>query len=294
VDVPAPTAAPGQIVVRVKAASLNPLDIKLRTGALRPFLRLHFPAILGFDFAGEVVEVGPGTQGWATGDAVYGRTDAKTGGTHAELVAVSGSVIDRMPAHLSFVEAASLPLAAMTAIFALRKAHLRPGQRLLVNGAAGGVGSMAVQVGRALGAAVTGVCATDAVQMVAGLGASVLDYRKGEVARAAERFDVMLDTVSSNPRRLHHLLGARGTYITTGFSVGVAIHATFGRLYSTQRTGYLVTRADGELLRVLSGHVRAGQLVPIIDSTFQLDDVVAAHERAERGHARGKIVLTVP
>jgi NADPH:quinone reductase-like Zn-dependent oxidoreductase len=210
------------------------------------------------------------------------------------LVAVSGRVIDRMPGHLSFVEAASLPLSAMTAILALRQAQLRPGQLLLVNGAAGGVGSMVVQVGRALGAAVTGLCATDVVSLVAGLGAAVLDYTKGEAERATGPYDVIVDTVSNGPGALHHLLAAHGTYITTGFSVGLAIRSALGRLYSAQRMGYVVTRADGELMRTLSGHVNGRQLVPIIDSTFPFDCIVEAHERAARGHARGKIVITIP
>lgn len=290
-----PVPGRGEVLVRVRAASVNPLDTKLRAGALRPLLRLRFPAVLGFDFAGEVEATGPGVTDWAAGDRVYGRTDAKTGGTHAELAGVSSRVIDRIPASLSFDEAASLPLAAMTAIQAFERAGLRAGHRLLVNGAAGGVGSAAVQVGRALGASVTGVSSGDGAAIVTRLGARKVDYTKGELSRLDETFDVIFDTVFNQPSEdLARLLDERGSYITTGFSPGLLMRAAIGRLKSRQRFGFVASRADGRLMRRLSEFVDAGQMTAVIDSKFPLARIADAHRRVESGHCHGKVVVTIP
>lgn len=294
-DVPVPAIGRDDVLVRVRAASVNPLDTKLRSGVLRPFVRLRFPAVLGFDFAGEVEAVGPGVTEWTVGDCVYGRTNAKTGGTHAELAAVAAQVIDRIPTSLSFGQAASLPLVAMTAIQGLDKAGLRAGQRLLVNGAAGGVGSTALQVGHALGAAVTGICSREGASIVTRFGARALDYSTGEVARVGERFDVILDTVFNRPPKdLTRLLDNEGVYVTTGFSPRLALRATIARLWSRQRFAFIVSSADGTLMRRLSDFVVAGDLMPVIDSTFPLDRIADAHRRVESGHSHGKVVVTIP
>ena len=262
-DLPQPVAAPGKLLVRVRAASLNPLDVKLRSGALRRVMPLTFPAVLGFDFAGEVEQ---GSGAWSRGDRVYGRTDAKTGGTHAEFAVVDASVVDRIPGGLSFEQAASLPLVSCTAIQALRKARLAQGEALLVIGA-GGVGSVAVHVGSAMGARVSG----------------------GEGP-----FDVILDTARNGPsddtlRRL----ARGGRYVTTGFSAGLLLRSLFGRLWSARRFGFVISKADGELMRETSRLVAAGQLAPVIEATYPLERIGEAHARLERGHMRGKIVVTV-
>jgi NADPH:quinone reductase-like Zn-dependent oxidoreductase len=294
-DIDPPSTGPGQVQIRVHAASLNPLDVKLRAGDVWPFLRLRFPAVLGFDVAGEIEAVGQGVTGWSPGDRIYGRTDAKTGGTHAEFAVVAAAVVDRIPARLSFLEAASLPLTAMTAIQALDQVHVGAGERLLVNGAAGGVGAMAVQVGRARGASVIGVASGGGAAVVSRLGARVLDYTTSDLARATERVDVILDTVAARPSRdLARLLADRGRYISTVFSPGLAVRSILGRFWSRQRFGFVVSRADGQLMRQLSALVEAGHLTPVLDSTFPLSRIADAHRRMESGHVHGKIVVTIP
>jgi NADPH:quinone reductase-like Zn-dependent oxidoreductase len=293
---PDPTPGPGQIRVRVRASSLNPLDTKLRAGRLRFVMPLRFPAVLGFDFAGEVDALGPEVGNWTEGDLVYGRTDARTGGTHAELALVRAAVVDRIPPMLSFEAAASLPLVAMTALQALQQADLAPGERLLVNGAAGGVGSVAVQIGRAMGATVTGVCSRGSAPLVARLGARVLDYTAGELEETDESFDVILDTVFSGPTEtMEAILADGGRYVTTGLSPLTMLRGLFGHVSPTYpRLSCVLSRADGNLMRGVSALVAAGLLVPVIDSVVPFPEIAAAHARLEAGHLRGKVVVSMP
>lgn len=282
-------------MVRVRASSLNPLDGKLRAGVFRRVIPLNLPAVLGFDLAGEIAALGAGVSDWRVGERVYGRMDAKGGGAHAEFAVVAAGVVDRIPPRLGFEEAASLPLAAMTAIQALQQAQLHSGERVLINGAAGGVGTSAVQVARAMGATVTGVCTGEGVRVVSTLGASTLDYGKGELAAAHERFDVILDTAFHDlTRELARVLEPRGRYISTGFSARLLIRSTLGRLWSGRRFGFVMSRADGALMRRVSELVEAGSLRPVIDSTFPLSAIAEAHARLDRGHLRGKIVIVMP
>jgi NADPH:quinone reductase-like Zn-dependent oxidoreductase len=292
-ELPDPVPGPGQIRVRVRAASMNPLDVKLRSGSLRLVLPLRFPAVLGFDFAGEVEAPGVEVATWSAGDRVYGRIDARTGGTHAELAVVRADVVDGMPPSLSFEEAASLPLVTMTAIQALEQAALAAGEHLLVNGAAGGVGSAAIQVGRAWDAVVSGVCSGRSAALVARLGARAIDYTRGELDTLEESFDVILDTVFNAPtEELEALLAEDGRYVTTGFSPIVALRAILSRVLSRQRLGLVLSRADGRLMREVSALVSAGQLVPVIDTIVPFERIVAAHQRLEQGHLQGKVVIS--
>lgn len=257
-DLPRPEAN-GKLLVRVRAASLNPLDVKLRSGSLRRVMPLKFPAVLGFDLAGEVEE---GVGGWEKGDRVFGRTDARTGGTHADFAVVDPSVVVRMPDSLSFEQAAALPLVACTALQALRQADLGKGDRLLVIGA-GGVGSVAVQIGRAMGAVVN--------------------------EEAESEFDVVLDTAHNAPTaETLGKLDRDGRYVTTGFSPKLLLRSIFSR-----RFGYVMSKANGGLMREVARLVAAGQLAPVVEETYPIDRAAEAHARLERGHMRGKIVLVL-
>ncbi|HEX7121832.1 MAG TPA: NAD(P)-dependent alcohol dehydrogenase [Gemmatimonadaceae bacterium] len=293
---PAPPPGEGQVLVRVRAASLNPLDSALRSGALRRVMPLRFPAVLGFDLAGEVEATGPGVTSFRVGERVYGRIDARTGGTHAELAVVAANVLDRIPDRLTFEQAAALPLTAMTAVQAFGLIGLDAGDRLLVNGAAGGVGVYAVQIGRAMGASVTGVCSGASASLVQRLGAvRVIDYTRGELATERQQFDVVFDVVAKlSTRDARRLLAKRGRYVTTGISPAVAVRSILGRFLPGRRWTFVMSRADGELMRQVSRLVSDGALDPVIDSTFPLERIQDAYARLETGHAHGKVVVQVP
>lgn len=293
-SLPDPEPAAGQLLIRVRAASLNPLDAKLRAGALRRVMPLRFPAVLGFDLAGVVEQVGDGVTGWLPGDRVYGRTDARLGGTHAELAVVAASVVDRIPVGLSFEEAASLPLAAMTALQAIDLADLKPGERLLVHGAAGVVGSMAVQIGLTLGAVTAGASRSRGIAFVASLGAQALDLDAGDLARIAEPFDVVIDAALPAPTPLvQRALSRHGRYVTTGFSWRL-LARMLGRPWSRQRIRLVRSRADGMLIRRVSALVSAGQLRPVVDAVFPLSRIADAYRMLARGGVEGKLVVAIP
>jgi alcohol dehydrogenase len=281
----------------VRASSLNPIDFKLRSGVGRPILTLRFPAVLGFDLAGEVDAVGPGVTSPRVGERVYGRIDRLTGGAHAQFATVAARVLDRIPDRLSDVQAAALPLAGMSALQALQDlARLGRGQRLLVIGGAGGVGGFAVQIGRGLGATVTAVVSESGIPIARRLGASeIVDYTMGELERHDQRYDVVFDTVFKRPySSCARFIERGGAYVTTGFSPGLAVRSLVSRLGIGPRVHWLVSRADGDLMRGLSALVAAGQVEPVIDSIYPLVRIQEAYARLEEGHVHGKIVLTIP
>lgn len=294
-EMPDPEPKSGEVLVRIRASSLNPIDYKLRSGSLGPMLRLKFPAILGFDLAGEVVQTGSGITEWEVGDRVYGRIDSKTGGTHAEVAAVRADILDRVPDEISMEEAAALPLTGMTALQALRKAGLSSGHKLLVNGAGGGVGTPAVQVGRAWGAEVVGVCRGEDAELVRSLGASrTLDYTKGEMESTTERFDVIFDTVFNRPMSdFTRLLDTNGTFTTTGFSPALGVRSVLGWIGLGPRMQFLISRPEGRTMRELSELVASDALRPVVDSTFPLTEISMAYERLENEHTQGKVVIRI-
>jgi NADPH:quinone reductase-like Zn-dependent oxidoreductase len=297
---PDPRPGAGEIMVRVRAAGVNPVDWKIRRGDLRLVLRIGFPYIPGGDIAGEVVEVGAGVTRFRAGDAVVAFLDMKQGGGYAELAVAKEAAAAHKAPSLSFVEAASLPIAGVTALQSLRDlGGLREGGATLINGAGGGVGHFAVQIARALGAVTAATCGPSNVEFVRSLGAqTVIDYRQEDFTRRAERFDVVFDAVATSSfGACHHLLKPGGTYVTTLPTAGVflwypvqVVARMFGR---TKQAKFLMVRPDGNDLAFLGDLADQGRLRPTIGRTFPLDHARDAHLASEEGHARGKIVLEV-
>lgn len=295
-QLPVPVPGPGQVLVRVHATSVNPIDWKIRDGLMSARYGTAFPLVLGFDAAGEVASLGEGVRGFAVGDAVFARSDLGPGQCYAEYAVLNAGTVARKPQRLSFEEAAGVPLAGLTALVGLRDvAGLAAGQRVLVIGASGGVGTYAVQIAKNLGAHVTGVCSQPNVALVRGLGAdAVLDYTREPVLRKGAGYDVIYDTVGAHEHAAAvPALTPSGVYLTLVPTPGVEFYVP-GQTERRPRGGYFVVWAPKAAdLEVLGHWADSGRLRTVVDSVYPLAALRAAHERSQTLRARGKIVIRV-
>lgn len=295
-DMPAPEPGGGEVLVRVRASSINPIDWKIRQGQLKWVQGWRFPRILGFDLCGEVVETGDSGSRFQIGDTVYARSDRPTGEAHAEMVVTSEESLAPAPESLSVEEAATIPLAGLTALQALRDlGGLQAAERTLILGASGGVGSFAVQIAKALGAEVTGVCGPDNLDFVRQLGAdSVLDYRRQEVTEAHGGFSVIFDAVAAYGfYATRPLLTPEGVYVSTLPGPAVLFHHVLANRFLRQKAYLIWVKPRGRDLDFLSQLAAAGKLRSHIDSQYRLEQIRSAHERSETGRVRGKISVLV-
>src|SRR6266581_3327084 len=308
-DIEKPTPTDDQLLVRVRAVSVNPYDWHFVEGtpyvmrAMGVGLRKPKDIQLGVDFAGTVEAVGKNVTQFKPGDEVFGGR----GGAFAEYVCPRATrAVALKPASVSFEEAASVNIAGITALQALRdKGKVQPGQKVLINGASGGVGTFAVQIAKSLGADVTGVCSTRNVDLVKSLGADhVIDYTKEDFAKGAERYDAILDNVPNHSlSECRRVLNPNGKYVLIGGGgpndsrwIG-----PFGRIIKTmvlspfinQKMGMMMADANHDDLTILADMMQSGKLKPVIDRTYKLSEVPAAIAYLEEGHARGKVVITV-
>jgi NADPH:quinone reductase-like Zn-dependent oxidoreductase len=291
-DVPAPQPREDEVVIAVAATSVNPVDWLVRDGKATSFVRVKFPVVLGCDLAGTVVEVGPRVKRFAVGDEVFAMMPHDWG-AHAERVALPESLVVRKPAGLTMIEAASLPVVAMTALLGLRgKGGVQPGERVLINGASGGVGLAAVQIAKSLGAKVTAVCGAASSDLVEHLGADrVIDYKKSDFTKQGETYDLVLDLVGNHPwADCERVLSGRRVHVTTTPGVGTFVRQFLNPMLAVQVFG-IVTTGAGEPLEFIKSLVEKGRLKPVIDKVYPLAEVAAAQEYSKSGRAKGKIVL---
>jgi NADPH:quinone reductase-like Zn-dependent oxidoreductase len=307
-----PEPATGQVLVRVRAAGLNAADWHIMRGLplmarLTVGLRAPRGLVRGSDVAGVVEAVGAGVTRWRAGDEVYGELGIGGGG-FAEYAVVDEAFLAAKPPTLSFEEAAAVPLSGRTALVCLREAsRLADGQRLLVNGASGGVGTFAVQLGHALGAEVTGVCRTRNVDLVRSLGAKhVVDYTREDVAASGSTYDVVLDLVGNRSLRdLRRLVVPGGVLVLSGGGTSTGKRQVLGPVWLMLRGKVAAPFLRLEVsvpqspphaaqLADLAALVAAGTITPVVDRTFPLAEAAAAMTYLETEHARAKVVLTVP
>lgn len=303
-EVDEPVVQDDRVLVRVHAASVNPVDwhftrgtpylIRLEAGLRRPKVTR-----LGVDVAGRVEAVGRNVTLLQPGDEVFGQSR----GSFAEYLSASEPGLARKPTNLTFEEAAAVPVAASTALQGLRdRGRIQPGQKVLVNGASGGVGTFAVQIAKSFGAEVTGVCSTRNVDLVRSLGADrVVDYTREDFTRSGQRYDLILEAVGNRSLAdCRRVLGTNGALVLVGAPEGrwlgplvrpvtALVLSRVGR----QRMGSFLASRSRDDLAVLTELLEAGKVTPVIDRHYSLGEVPEALRYLEEGHARGKVVITV-
>ncbi len=293
-DLPVPRCGPEELLIRVHAAGVNPVDWKMRTGHLWFLSGRRFPMTLGFDLAGVVEEVGREVPGFLSGDRVVASSDARTGRAYAEYAVVKADRAVHLPEAMTMAAAAAIPGSGCTALQALRDvADLKPGNSVMVVGASGGVGTFAVQIARAWAVRVTGVCSGHNVGLVRDLGAHrVIDYTSDEVWDDLQGYDVVFDAVAA-----HELADARsslkpeGVFLSTLPTGRRIADSVWTRIRAGPRLKLVMVRPNGPDLCVLLDMVHQGKIRPVLDRVFSLEEVAAAHDLSETGHARGKIIL---
>src|SRR5438477_685342 len=308
-EVERPVPNDDQLLVRVRAASVNPYDWHFVEGTAKIMrllgvgFRKPKDTRLGVDFAGTVEAVGKNVTHYKPGDEVFGGR----GGAFAEYVCRrADGAIALKPANITFEQAASVNIAGITALQGLRdKGKVEPGQKVLINGASGGVGTFAVQIAKSFGADVTGVCSTRNVDLVRSLGADhVIDYTKEDFAKGEQRYDVILDNVPNHSlAECRRILNPKGKYVMIGGGgpndnrwVG-----PFGRVINTlllspfisQKMGMMMADANHNDLALLADMMQSGKLKPVIDRTYKLSEIQQAIAYVEEGHARGKVIIVV-
>lgn len=286
-----------EVLVHVKAAGINPVDWRIRNGQYKALLFFkNKPFVPGSDIAGLVVKCGPGVVEFKEGDEVYGMLNPLSGGAYEEFSKVSIKHLTKKPANLSFEEAAAVPLAALTALQALRdKAHIKSGQKILINGASGGVGTFAVQIGKIYGAHVTGVCSNNNMALVRDLGADeVIDYKTQDFTQINGSYDIIFDTVGNRPfRSCENVLSKHGVHVTTLPDSKTFLNIARTVLGKGKKAKALIVRSDRNDLNQIREWIEAGRMRPVISKVYPLEDVVQAHVDSQSHHASGKLVLRI-
>ena len=306
-DVEKPTPTDNQILVRVRAASLNPLDLTIRgPWLLRPIFGMRKPkeTRLGVDYAGTVEAVGKNVTQFKPGDEVFG---GRNGAIAEYVCALADRAVVPKPANMTFEQAAAVPVAAITALQGLRdKGKIQPGQKVLINGASGGVGTFAVQIAKSFGTEVTGVCSTRNVDLVRSIGADhVIDYTKEDFTNGAQRYDLIFDLIGNHSfSERRRVLNPNGICVMAGIG-GAGWHDGMGMRLAGELNAYVRSRFVREKfvayiaafnkadMTILADLMQSGKMTPVIDKTYKLSDVPAALQYLEQGHARGKVVITV-
>jgi NADPH:quinone reductase-like Zn-dependent oxidoreductase len=293
-DRPAPEPGAGQIRVRIAGCALNPKDVLVRAGKFVRFTGKRFPRRMGYDFSGQVDALGADVTNFKVGDPVFGMLNGWDGGACAESVLAPVGEVAAAPKRSALVDAAAIPLAAQTALQALRDlARVEPGSRVCVHGASGGVGTFAVQIAKALGANITALCSAANHPLVRELGADVaIDYRDTPPQRLPDRYDCFFDVFGNQSlSRVRERLTPHGVYVSTVPSLPNIRADLLTRFWPGRRGRLIVVRSRRADLEQLARWVDEGRLKPVIDTVLLLSQIVDAQLRIESKRTRGKIVL---
>jgi len=305
-DLEKPVPKDDEVLIKVRAGSINPLDWRLLRGApqiVRLLFRLRGPTVAqpgrpGRDVAGQVESIGRNVTQFKSGDEVFGACL----GALAEYACASESKLARMPDNITFEQAASVPVAGLTALQGLRdKGCIQPGQNVFINGAAGGVGTFAVQIAKSFGANVTGVCSTRNVDLVRSIGADrVIDYTKEDLTNGSQRYDLILDCVGNlSLSAFRRVLNPKGICVIAGAPKNPtiflirALAAPALSLFVSQKFVMFMAKVTKVDLTVLHDLMKAGKVTPVIDKRYKLSEVPQALRYLEEGHARGKVVISL-
>jgi NADPH:quinone reductase-like Zn-dependent oxidoreductase len=295
-DAPLPTPGPQEVLIRVRAAAVNPVDWKIRSGLLKIFTGRSFPKILGSECAGEVAETGAGAKGFKPGDRVIGFPGIRRLGAFAEYVCVREESVFPLPAAIPFEQGCTLPIAGLTALQALRTlGRIAEGHEVLINGASGGVGTFAVQIARIAGARVTAVCSAANAELVRELGAArVIDYQREDFTQGTQCYDLIFDAVSKRSfAACKGVLAPHGLYVATLPTPAVLLNQYLTGFLSRRKARAVMVRPNADDLAWLAGQIAAGRLRVVLDRLFPLEEARAALAYSVTGKARGKIVLAV-
>lgn len=291
-EVESPTPGSGQVLIRVKASSINPYDIKIRSGAYQNHMALQFPVTLGGDIAGSVEALGEGVDGLEVGDKVFGQANFVAGnsGAFAEYAVTNAREVAKMPSNVDFVQAASLALAGVSALQGITElAKLKPGQKVLVMGGSGGIGTIAVEVAKHIGAYVAATVSPSGVEAVKALGADeVIDYKNQDYTQLLSGYDVVFNTTGADVTPAFAVLKQGGIAVSMSGSGDEAAAAA----KSITSIGQ-ATQVNVERLHQLTELVETGIVTPQIAKVFTLDQIVEAFKFKEQGGTTGKVALTI-
>jgi NADPH:quinone reductase-like Zn-dependent oxidoreductase len=304
-DLEKPVPRDGEILIRIRATTVTSADHRARSldvpAGFGPLSRLVFGVfgprqrVLGAELAGDVETIGKGVQSFRAGDAVFAFTGAKMG-CHAEYRCIpADGLVAPKPPQLSYEEAAAIPFGGVTALHFLRKGKLVRGEKVLVNGASGAVGTACVQLARHLGAEVTGVCGAAHAGLVRSLGAAdVIDYMQEDFTRNGRTYDVIVDTAGTAPlSRCKSSLGARGRLLLINASLPDALRSAWGSLRGDKKVIAGVALGTRDDLRSLASLVEAGELKPVVDRCYPLERIVDAHRYVDTGHKGGSVAVAL-
>jgi NADPH:quinone reductase-like Zn-dependent oxidoreductase len=306
-DIPKPTPKNNEVLIKVHAAALNPLDWRMMGGVpflIRKLVKIRTPSAtqpvgIGRDVAGVVEAVGKDVTQFKIGDEVFGNCEAGV----AEFACTKATALVAKPQALTFEQAAAIPVAGLTALQGLRKGKIEAGQKVLINGAAGGVGTYAVQVARAFGAEVTGVCSGANIEMVLAIGADkVIDYTQEDFTKGAQRYDIILECVGNKPfSECRRVMTPEGRYVIVGGGHDItmttimvsALKTVAASSVSKQKAIMFMAKSSQQDLTSLADLIATGRMTSVIERTYRLEETPEAVAHLERGHARGKLVIQV-